>query len=277
MKRIALIMMAMMASVAVSFAQADSIIYVDLHNERVRCKIFDFDFNQDFFYDLRFCCHLSNTTSFSGPPIFEVSNVYYMAGSGIVSPYDACWSFRLRAEENDTISMLNDWKYCFSHYLFGETPYGSGQGPIHEDFHTAIRNRQPDGSYCYGWIHYRVDAETDFPNSNDLSNCWITFYEYAYCTIPGYPLRVGQTSFSWGVEEAEASAFATVHPNPTTGKIHIEGEKATEIQVFNALGQLVKTVQNTNEVGLEGQPQGLYLLRVTLEGGKVFSDKVVKE
>ena len=277
MKRIALIMMAMMASVAVSFAQADSIIYVDLHNERVRCKIFDFDFNQDFFYDLRFCCHLSNTTSFSGPPIFEVSNVYYMAGSGIVSPYDACWSFRLRTEENDTISMLNDWKYCFSHYLFGETPYGSGQGPIHEDFHTAIRNRQPDGSYCYGWIHYRVDAETDFPNSNDLSNCWITFYEYAYCTIPGYPLRVGQTSFSWGVEEAEASAFATIHPNPTTGKIHIEGEKATEIQVFNALGQLVKTVQNTNEVGLEGQPQGLYLLRVTLEGGKVFSDKVVKE
>ena len=68
-----------------------------------------------------------------------------------------------------------------------------------------------------------------------------------------------------------------IHPNPTTGKIHIEGEKATEIQVFNALGQLVKTVQNTNEVSLEGQPQGLYLLRVTLEGGKEFSDKVVKE
>ena len=275
MKKIALIMMAMMASVAVSFAQADSIIYVDLHNERVRCKIFDFDFNQDFIHDLRICCHLSNTTSFSGPPIFEVSNAYYSGGA--VTPYDARWSFRLRTEENDTIPLLNGWKYCFSHYLFGETPYGSGQGPIHEDFHTAIRNRQPDGSYCYGWIHYRVDAETDFPNSNDLSNCWITFYEYAYCTIPGYPLRVGQTSFYWGVEEAEASAFATIHPNPTTGTVRIEAEDVKEIQVFNQLGQCLKTAQNTNEVCLEGLPQGLYLLRVTLEDGKVFSDKVVKE
>jgi hypothetical protein len=47
--------------------------------------------------------------------------------------------------------------------------------------------------------------------------------------------------------------------------------------VYNALGQLVKTVQNTNEISLEGLPQGVYLLRVTTEDGKVFSDQVVKE
>ena len=43
------------------------------------------------------------------------------------------------------------------------------------------------------------------------------------------------------------------------------------------LGQLVKTLQNTNEVSLEGLPQGIYLLRVVTEGGKVFSERVVKE
>ena len=68
-----------------------------------------------------------------------------------------------------------------------------------------------------------------------------------------------------------------VHPNPTTGIVYIEGTEAAEVQVFNALGQLVKTVQNATEVSLEGLPQGIYLLRVTLEGGKVFADKVVKE
>jgi len=68
-----------------------------------------------------------------------------------------------------------------------------------------------------------------------------------------------------------------LHPNPTTGLIAIEGEKTTEVQVFNPLGKLAKTFQNTNEVSLEGLPQGVYLLRVTTEGGKVFSDKVVKE
>ena len=68
-----------------------------------------------------------------------------------------------------------------------------------------------------------------------------------------------------------------IHPNPTTGLVRIEGAEASEVQVFNALGQVVKTVQNTNEVSLEGLPQGVYLLRVTMEGGKVFSDKIIKE
>jgi len=44
-----------------------------------------------------------------------------------------------------------------------------------------------------------------------------------------------------------------------------------------AKNQASQTVQSTNKVSLEGLPQGVYLLRVTLEGGKVFSDKVVKE
>lgn len=71
--------------------------------------------------------------------------------------------------------------------------------------------------------------------------------------------------------------IVSVHPNPTKSAVSIDGEKATEVQVYNTLGQLVKTVQNTNEVSLEGLPQDIYMLRVTLEGGKVFSDKVVKE
>lgn len=77
--------------------------------------------------------------------------------------------------------------------------------------------------------------------------------------------------------EEHSGVVVALHPNPTTGVVRIEGENATEVKVFNTLGQLVKTVQNANEVSLEGQPQGVYLLHVTLEGGKVFSDKVVKE
>ena len=69
----------------------------------------------------------------------------------------------------------------------------------------------------------------------------------------------------------------TVHPNPATTIVRVEGVEAAEAKVFNALGQLVKTVQSNNEVSLEGLPQGVYLLRVTTEDGKVFADKVVKE
>ena len=79
------------------------------------------------------------------------------------------------------------------------------------------------------------------------------------------------------VKQQSKNSNITRHPNPTTGIVRIEGEKATEIQVLNALGQLVKTIQNTNEVNLHGLPQGIYLLRVALEDGTVFTDKVVKE
>ena len=49
------------------------------------------------------------------------------------------------------------------------------------------------------------------------------------------------------------------------------------MKVYNTLGQCVKTVQNANEISLEGLPQGVYLLRITTKDGKVFSDKVLKE
>ena len=133
--------------------------------------------------------------------------------------------------------------------------------------HYGFRIQREDG-YYYGWFKTYILAS--YPELR------YGFDRTAYCTIPNYPLVWGQTEF-WDIEENEGEASSKLHPNPTTGIVRIEGEKASEVQVFNALGQLVKTVQNTNEVSLEGLPQGVYLLRVTLEDGKTFSDKVVKE
>jgi hypothetical protein len=67
-----------------------------------------------------------------------------------------------------------------------------------------------------------------------------------------------------------------VYPNPASGHVSIQSAEATEVKVYNTLGQCVKTAQNTNEISLEGLPQGVYLLRVTTKDGSVFSDKVVK-
>ena len=156
--------------------------------------------------------------------------------------------------ENDTISLAEDWR---SRYSEAANP----ERWIYMGFRSEI-----DGDYYYGWFKLR-------PNHSEFN--WY-FDKFAYCTVPNYPLVWGQIEF-WDIEENKGGAFGKLHPNPTTGIVRIEGENASEVQVFNALGQLVKTVQNANEVSLEGLPQGVYLLRVTLEGGKVFSDKVVKE
>ena len=76
-----------------------------------------------------------------------------------------------------------------------------------------------------------------------------------------------KASFTAIGETGTEASTMRLYPNPATDKVYIEGAKAAEVQVYNALGQLVKTVQNTNEVSLEGLPQGIYLLRVRATDG----------
>ena len=65
-----------------------------------------------------------------------------------------------------------------------------------------------------------------------------------------------------------------VYPNPTDGIFRIEGVIANEVQVYNALGQLVKTVRGTNEVDLSGLVDGVYLVRIADAEGKVYTNKI---
>ena len=64
------------------------------------------------------------------------------------------------------------------------------------------------------------------------------------------------------VDEMDISPIS-LYPNPASGVTHIEGVEAAEVQAYNALGQLVKTVRGSNEVDVSGLPEGLYLLRIT--------------
>ena len=66
-----------------------------------------------------------------------------------------------------------------------------------------------------------------------------------------------------------------VYPNPANGKVTIEGVEAEEVWVYNALGQLVKRVRNSNEVSLEGLVQGVYLVRIRDKEGGIFMEKVM--
>ena len=77
-----------------------------------------------------------------------------------------------------------------------------------------------------------------------------------------------------GVEE-EAESVG-VYPNPAKDRVVIEGVEAAEVQVYNALGQMVKTVRRTNEIDLSGLVEGVYLLRIIDADGKVYTNKIMK-
>ncbi len=83
-----------------------------------------------------------------------------------------------------------------------------------------------------------------------------------------------------GIEEQEGwnGDGVGVYPNPSKDLVRIYGVEAEKVWLYNALGQVVKTVRNSNDVSLEGLPQGVYLLRITDAEGKMLVARVaVKE
>ena len=73
------------------------------------------------------------------------------------------------------------------------------------------------------------------------------------------------------VEEAESIG---VYPNPSNDKVSIDGIEIAEIEVYNTLGQLVKTVEDTNEISVAGLPEGVYVLRIRDAEGKNHVERV---
>ena len=70
----------------------------------------------------------------------------------------------------------------------------------------------------------------------------------------------------------ENEAQVKVYPNPTKGMMTVEAEDMTSVSVYNTLGQCVlqkEIIGNQTVLDLHEATPGLYLLRITTEGGTV--------
>lgn len=66
-----------------------------------------------------------------------------------------------------------------------------------------------------------------------------------------------------------------LYPNPTKDKVEIEGVDIIEVQVYNALGQLVKETKE-NIVDLSRQDAGIYIVKVITSSG-IITKQIIKE
>ena len=79
------------------------------------------------------------------------------------------------------------------------------------------------------------------------------------------------------IEENDSDSAVTCSPNPANDYVYINGTEAVEVQVYNALGQVVKRVRNSNEISVEGLAEGVYLVRIRDAEGKNYVARVMKE
>ncbi len=231
-----------------AIAQQGEIIYVDFDPDWIGDQSwYDtlwIDFDADGERDLLFYWNLN---SISSEPYFHTTDIN--------------WTIHAMAGA-DTLLPLSEIEDYWLTSLWFERPTPYYPAPV---LKYAIRH-QVGNDYYYGW--YKV-----------LSVGTVSFDMYAFCTIPNYPLRWGQTGIT-GVEENESIAFATVHPNPTTGMFSITGENLRKAEVTNMLGQHVATASGQGEqltVDISRLPAGVYFVSVTDESGKKCVRKVVKK
>jgi hypothetical protein len=172
--------------------------------------------------------------------------------------------------------------------LIPNAPNGWIQGPVFAHFYypnnshgiyheTYGIHKVIDGKNYYGWYHCYGMEGRDYPEGPYLFKIYVD--KIAFCTIPDYPLRYGQTSIT-GVEENESDVFATIHPNPTLGLVTITGKNLLQAEVINMLGQQVLSVQGKgNElcIDMATMPSGVYFVTISNEEGRKCVRKLVRE
>ena len=86
-----------------------------------------------------------------------------------------------------------------------------------------------------------------------------------------------------GLEEVEEEALHpyVYYPNPARDELRLRYSpdvQPKQIELYDLQGRLVRSQSTGLEnLDMEGLPAGTYTMRVTMEGGRTFSDKVVKE
>ena len=98
------------------------------------------------------------------------------------------------------------------------------------------------------------------PN-NDIDYTTEIYNFFASCMTP---TGVGEIAFP----------TVTVFPNPVNDILHVEAENIANIQVYNALGQLMATTTNT-DIPVSSYSEGLYTVSVTFADGRVLTRKVM--
>lgn len=122
-----------------------------------------------------------------------------------------------------------------------------------------------------------------------LQACYLLSLSDGGCLLVGGAFENGH--FDLFVLKAEDSVGITTenvetryllfYPNPAQDQLHLQFSPNTQpvqLELYDLQGHLVRTQDNSFEsFDLGMLPAGIYTLRVTMENGQVFSNKVVKE
>ena len=113
------------------------------------------------------------------------------------------------------------------------------------------------GEHHYNWTYTK-----DYSVSSGSDCAWID-----YITLPPFLDKTSEQTHN----------PLTLHPNPTTDIIWLEIEQDGDfnVQVYDAHGSLILTMQNENKISFKNMPAGIYHIEV-IQNGNRWSRKLIK-
>lgn len=165
-------------------------------------------------------------------------------------------------EYPDIIVQMFDFRMEFSGYYVFE-----GNGTFEFDDPVFFPMGHAENEYIRGF-------EVSDLNNDGLDDLIVLHVSWEETSWFEVFFNDGQGNYD-EIDESDAETNITLSPNPTSGLVRIGGGKAEEIQVYNSLGQWVKTYRNCNEIDLSNLPEGVYTLRISSEEG-CTAKRVVK-
>ncbi|MDD4633441.1 MAG: C25 family cysteine peptidase [Bacteroidales bacterium] len=76
-----------------------------------------------------------------------------------------------------------------------------------------------------------------------------------------------------GINDFDATV--TLYPNPANNAVTIKGFSVAQVKVYNFVGQLMMSVENTNIINVASLSEGVYIFSIISENGAVVQKKIV--
>lgn len=177
----------------------------------------------------------------------------------------------------------------------GDDIYACGEINVENQEQKAVVWKNDEVLYEYDYANF-IELYTILKDGNDLYFGGAGFYfgkhpdgrqsSYGVLFKNGEAIEIDPectsiyalavSSETNALQETEKSPMV-VFPNPAKDRAILEGIEPAEIQLYNLQGQSVRTFSDTNEIDVNGLPEGIYLLQITDGEGLTHPTKLVVE
>lgn len=117
-----------------------------------------------------------------------------------------------------------------------------------------------------------IDRNNAVYNVQHNRNPFVDYPEFAELIwVPGWV----------GIDENEYTVLVNVWPNPTTSTVNIKGENLEAVYMYNAMGQLILTLDVTDSdeqsiIDVSGFTGGIYFMNIVSQNGSTLKKLVVQ-